>query len=376
MGSLAVGTLDFFLWFSPLSGEIPFIVYLVDLFILWISPLSAWVSVWSPQHSRVALTTSGLWKYFDAKDPSSVIPPDTKPSEKDLWIAKNTTLIFNIQLMMDPSFHHVIVGCTTASTTWNKICESFSTLGPMHQVSLLKHALSTCFSPGIDIDITLLALEHAMKDMFTASPIKEDDWIIIISLNALSHDSFTPIHKQLESILTSTKDGITFDGLKAHLWFEASKVCHADQAIASGEALVVIATKKPSSRVTCSNCNKPGYTKDKCWHPGGSDEGVVHMLMQRKRRILLLLPRQMLWGSVRGWPVFRSKSILEFFQLQPRTPSAFFRLWLPPSFGDALEYFLFQAPSSNPQHYHAHLPPWPLAWYPIQRRLWDLLLWR
>ena len=35
----AVGTLDFSLWFSPLSGEIPFIVCLVDVFILWFSPL-------------------------------------------------------------------------------------------------------------------------------------------------------------------------------------------------------------------------------------------------------------------------------------------------------------------------------------------------
>ena len=53
----------------------------------------------------------------------------------------------------------------------------------MHQVSLLKHALSTHFSPGTDIDITLLGLEHTMKEMFAAGPIKEDDWMIVICLD-------------------------------------------------------------------------------------------------------------------------------------------------------------------------------------------------
>ena len=39
------GTLDFSLWFSPLSGEILLIVCLIDLPILWLSPLSACVIV-------------------------------------------------------------------------------------------------------------------------------------------------------------------------------------------------------------------------------------------------------------------------------------------------------------------------------------------
>ena len=56
-------------------------------------------------------------------------------------------------------------------------------------------------------------------------------------------------------------------------------------------------------------------------------------------------------NTVRGRPVFHSKSISEFFQLWPWTPSAFFRLRLPPSSRDTSEYFLFQAPSSSPQHY-------------------------
>jgi transposase InsO family protein len=173
--------------------------------------------------------------------------------------------------MMDSSLHHIISDCATATAAWNKIHDSFSTLGPIHQVSLLKHALSTRFTPGINIDVTLLALEHTMKDMFAAGPIKEDDWMIMICLNALSHDFFTPIHKQLEGILTSTKDGISFDGLKARLRFEASKVRHANQAIAAEEAMAAVSVKKP--RVTCTNCNKLGHTKEKCWRPGGGDEG-------------------------------------------------------------------------------------------------------
>ena len=64
--------------------------------------------------------------------------------------------------------------------------------------------------------------------------------------------------------------------------------------------------------------------------------------------------------SVRGWPIFHSKSILELEKLWPQTHSAFFKLRPPPSSGDASEYFLFQAPSSSPQLYRVLLPLQPL----------------
>jgi hypothetical protein len=87
----------------------------------------------------------------------------------------------------------------------------------------------------------------------------------------LSHEFFTPICEQLECILMSTKDGISFNGLKAHLHFEAPKVCHTNLAIDAEEAMAAISVKK--SRVACTNCNKPSHTKEKCWHPGGGEEG-------------------------------------------------------------------------------------------------------
>ena len=74
---------------------------------------------------------------------------------------------------------------------------------------------------------------------------------------------------------------------------------------------------------------------------------------------------------VRGWPVFHSQNISESFQLWPQTPSAFFRLWLPPSSGDTLEYFLFRAPSSSPQCYCMLLPLWSLTRHPLRWLLWD-----
>ena len=64
---------------------------------------------------------------------------------------------------------------------------------------------------------------------------------------------------------------------------------------------------------------------------------------------------------VRGQPVFHSEAVSEFCQLQPRTPSAFLRLRAPPSSGDASKDFLFQAPSSSPQHYRVLLPFQPLT---------------
>ena len=82
-------------------------------------------------------------------------------------------------------------------------------------------------------------------------------------------------------------------------------------------------------------------------------------------------------GWCQGMTSFCSEGISEFFQLQPQTSLAFFRLQLPSGPRNTSEFFLFQAPSSNLQHYHALLPPQPLTQYLLQRPLWDLhLLWR
>ena len=78
--------------------------------------------------------------------------------------------------------------------------------------------------------------------------------------------------------------------------------------------------------------------------------------------------------TVRGWLLLHSEGISEFFQLQPRTPMAFFGLQLPPSSRNASEFFLLQAPSSNPQHYHTLLPSQHLTQYFLQRLLQDLHL--
>ena len=78
------------------------------------------------------------------------------------------------------------------------------------------------------------------------------------------------------------------------------------------------------------------------------------------------------WVYVRGWPLFHSEGISEFFQLWPQTPSAFFGLWPPPSSRNASEFFLLWAP--YPQHYHMLLPPQHLTQHLLQRLLWDLHL--
>ena len=49
-----------------------------------------------------------------------------------------------------------------------------------------------------------------------------------------------------------------------------------------------------------------------------------------------------------GKTPFPLQSVSEFFQLWPWTPLAFFRLSLPPSSRNTLEYFLLWAPSSRP----------------------------
>ena len=77
---------------------------------------------------------------------------------------------------------------------------------------------------------------------------------------------------------------------------------------------------------------------------------------------------------VRGWPLFCSEAILEFFQLWPQMLSTFFGPQLLPSSRNTLEFLLFWPPSSSPQHYHALTPPQYFTQYLLQRLFQDLHL--
>ena len=108
----------------------------------------------------------------------------------------------------------------------------------------------------------------------------------MIFLNALSHDFFTPIREQLEGLITSTKDGVDFDGLISRLHYEAQKHCTA----ATEEVHAVLAKKTPSSHPTCSNCGKSGHTIENCWKPGGGNEGGgtrFHLKKKKDAAIIL-----------------------------------------------------------------------------------------
>ncbi|KAF8587782.1 hypothetical protein K439DRAFT_1614080 [Ramaria rubella] len=93
-------------------------------------------------------------------------------------------------------------------------------------------------------------------------------WKTMIFLNTLSHDSYSSICESIEVILTSTKDGIDFNGIVSCLRFESAKIRSANETAAA------TTNKRPSNmKTTCPNCSKPGHTKDKCWKPSGGDEG-------------------------------------------------------------------------------------------------------
>ena len=63
-----------------------------------------------------------------------------------------------------------------------------------------------------------------MDTMFSAGPIKEDDWKTMVLINALQHEYYMPICELLEALLTLTKDIIDIQGVLACLQYEAEKL--------------------------------------------------------------------------------------------------------------------------------------------------------
>jgi len=94
----------------------------------------------------------------------------------------------------------------------------------MYQISLMKKVLATHFNPAVDLDQTIIDLNHTMDTMFSSGLIKEDDWKTMVFINVLQHGYYMLICESLEALPTSTKDIINFQGVLAHLQYEAEKL--------------------------------------------------------------------------------------------------------------------------------------------------------
>src|SRR6266481_9462489 len=182
------------------------------------------------QEAEASLMTNGVWKYFDNTDDASK-PLDGDTELKD-WKAKNKVLVATLTLLIERPLQHLVKGSSSAVQAWKQIKDALLTQGPMYQISLMKKALATCFNPAVDLDQTIIDLNHTMDTMFGAGTIKEDDWKTMVFINALQHEYYTLIRESLEALLTSTKDIIDFQGVLAHLQYKAEKLRSVAQATA------------------------------------------------------------------------------------------------------------------------------------------------
>src|SRR6266481_259689 len=225
------------------------------------------------QEAEAGLMTNSVWKYFDNTDDASK-PPDGDTELKD-WKVKNKVLVVTLTLLIERLLQHLVKGSSSAMQAWKQIKDALSTQGPMYQISLMKKALVTHFNPAVDLDQTIIDLNHTMDTMFGAGMIKEDDWKTMVFINALQHEYYTPIHESLEALLTLTKDIINFQGVLVRLRYEAEKLQSAAEATVIEEVHAAFAQKKQSSMKVCMNpkCLRPSHTIEKCWRAGGGNEG-------------------------------------------------------------------------------------------------------
>ncbi len=160
------------------------------------------------------------------------------------WKAMNKALVATLMLLIECTLQHLMKGSSSAVDAWKQLKSTLSTQGPMYQISLMKKALVTHFNPMINLDQTIIELNHTMNTMFGAGMIKEDDWKTMVFINALQHEHYTPICESLEALLMSTKDIIDFQGVLAHLQYKAEKLRSVAQATAIEEVHAVLPRRR------------------------------------------------------------------------------------------------------------------------------------
>ncbi|KAF8576017.1 hypothetical protein K439DRAFT_1623161 [Ramaria rubella] len=123
--------------------------------------------------------------------------PTTDIKLQDNWKEINAQIVGVLGTIVDPSLQRELVTITTAADAWRKLKEKTQSKGIIAKLENMQAAIRARFTPGIPFNTTITNIQDWLGEIFDPDPSKQEEWLIILLLNALSDGEFDWLRKDL-----------------------------------------------------------------------------------------------------------------------------------------------------------------------------------
>ncbi|KAF8585503.1 hypothetical protein K439DRAFT_1615919 [Ramaria rubella] len=154
---------------------------------------------WS-REVKMSLCAQKAWKYVD---PNTPIPTDK--DEKIKWNEIHDQLVGAMGTIEDPSLQRELKSIMEAPKAWLKLKEKTHSHGIIVKLESILTAIRMRFSPDVSFSKTISKIQDAMAAVFESTAPTEDEWSIILLLNALSNGQYDWLRKDLLTFMVNQK---------------------------------------------------------------------------------------------------------------------------------------------------------------------------
>ncbi|KAF8575370.1 hypothetical protein K439DRAFT_1623640 [Ramaria rubella] len=140
----------------------------------------------------MSLHAQKVWKYID---PSTPVP--TNKDEKKTWDEIHDQIVGALGTIVDTPLQHDLESITEAPKAWSKLKEKTHSHGIISKLESISTAIRTRFSPDTPFSTTIMKIQDAVMAVFEGTAPTEEEWTIILLLNALSDGQYDWLRKDL-----------------------------------------------------------------------------------------------------------------------------------------------------------------------------------
>lgn len=203
---------------------------------------------------QLILQDRGLWKYVEG----AKAEPPSDPKLRDAWDEKDQQARAQILLTVSDALLSTVRQTRTASEAWFKISSVFEQKGLSAQVFLRRKLVNLRFEESGSMQTHLNTIRDIVDELASIGVVIKDEELAIIALCSLPN-RFDSLIVSMES---RPANEITFDYVSNRLLGEYHRQSESSPSSESG---ALLAAKSKFKSVTCTHCNRPGHSVQKCW---------------------------------------------------------------------------------------------------------------
>jgi hypothetical protein len=223
--------------------------------------------------------------------------PLLHPSGAGTWDLNNLCIIAALRTRSTQEEGKFLRPFTNAHTAWTELKARHEKVGPIAQILLIQQALAMRFRRTECLSATGMQLSDLVRRIYAIGLPKEDDFLTIMFLNALT-DDFPHVRNHIADAITTSTPSASYGPNNIHAQLDVEQQLIDSEKSKSGD-VAMVATHKGGgaarSTKTCSDCGRTGHSsccttcngwghnaKD-CFGRGGAMEGKKEEVLARKR---------------------------------------------------------------------------------------------